>query len=631
MPTRDRNHELETESQRAFEAAMPSSLVVRPISDDYGIDREVEVFADGKTTGLTFKVQLKATDKSGKTRRIKREHLDYWNSLDVPVLLVSYEAPSNLLRARWVHSIGMDGPDTGAATVTVHMDPRIDLGGKWVEGLADDLYVIRAVRRGDLPSPMPVRVQVDDGASRLPVVQVAAVLLKASRRTSSPMIDASGSSTAALTFHLSENRAQCSLPLGLASCTLHVESGFLYNADADTIAGLALTLAAGTLAKVDEATARQWALAVDPASAWWSIPEVSERLVPVLAHPDGAKVLLAVHANLVGDQSPAADSYMLPLLDLVDEVPAEEFMAYSKAVEQAITPDAEGGRLAHNLGQLHKARRAYGSAVELLTKAAEHAPGYLTNALYRRHLGACEWELGHYAEAVEHYRSALSHGFDAHELLPLLADALMYAGRYAEAREALSDWTPTGERNDRVGLLRRIVLNFFNDLGLTVQDRKVATGTPWPDDKAPEFARDDLLTLIRGTDALNPALWALMINAEDPAESFAPAIVAAVLATDFAYGWTAALICALAAGSDSATIQAILDQARLDCGDDFFDAVMDAADHHEAAEAAVLRDLVSKTWSSAPEAFEHHLRLVDSSHADWVVEDVTFKASAKGT
>jgi Domain of unknown function (DUF4365) len=87
MPKRDRKHEIETESQRAFESALPPSVVVRPISDDYGIDREVEVFVNGQTTGLIFKVQLKGTDGSGAKLRIKRSSLEYWRSLDVPVLL----------------------------------------------------------------------------------------------------------------------------------------------------------------------------------------------------------------------------------------------------------------------------------------------------------------------------------------------------------------------------------------------------------------------------------------------------------------------------------------------------------------------------------------------------------------
>ena len=65
-PKRPRSHVLETESRQSFESAIPSEWVYRRKEDDYGIDGEVELFDDsGKTTGLLFYVQLKATDSTG--------------------------------------------------------------------------------------------------------------------------------------------------------------------------------------------------------------------------------------------------------------------------------------------------------------------------------------------------------------------------------------------------------------------------------------------------------------------------------------------------------------------------------------------------------------------------------------
>jgi hypothetical protein len=64
-PSRTRAHELETESEAAFRAAIPSRWVFRRKSDDYGIDGEVEIFdLNGKATGHLVLVQLKATDES---------------------------------------------------------------------------------------------------------------------------------------------------------------------------------------------------------------------------------------------------------------------------------------------------------------------------------------------------------------------------------------------------------------------------------------------------------------------------------------------------------------------------------------------------------------------------------------
>jgi tetratricopeptide (TPR) repeat protein len=540
MPKRDRNHELETESQRAFEAAMPSSLVARPVSDDYGVDREVEVFDNGKTTGLTFKVQLKGTDKSGSTRRVKRDHLTYWNSLDVPVLLVSYEAPTRVLRARWVHSIGMDAPDTGAQTVTVHMDSDIDLAGDWADGLVDDLHVIRAVRRRDLPNPMPIRIQIDEGATAVSPLHATGALLRASRETSHPMSDAGAVDVPALTFHLAERRVTCALPLGLASSTLHIELGMLQDITPAVVADLCMALAAGAIASTDDQTARAWALAVDPESPLWGVEALGERLLPVLAHPESAGALLNVHRARITDNDPIGDMYLAPLLDLAPAIPEDEFIECSDTIRAAIKATVDGGRRIHNLAQLHKARGDYETAAALLVEAGTLAIGYRTNPRYLRHLGACEWELGRYDDAAAHYAEARTHGYDPNELLPLLADALMHAGHYAQARQALNEWAPVGHRDDRLGILRQIMLDHLHNLGFVDQERaNPERAFELVDDGLTLKAgvtNDDLLDVLRSTDALNPIPWILIIDADDPAGSFEAALIAAVLTVHFAHG-----------------------------------------------------------------------------------------------
>ena len=89
-PQRPREHVLETLSRRAFERLVPATWVVRAVDEDYGVDREVEIFEEGHATGLTFKVQLKGSDRTaaaGASRRVKTDTLGYWKSLDVPVLI----------------------------------------------------------------------------------------------------------------------------------------------------------------------------------------------------------------------------------------------------------------------------------------------------------------------------------------------------------------------------------------------------------------------------------------------------------------------------------------------------------------------------------------------------------------
>jgi Domain of unknown function (DUF4365) len=44
-------------------ALAPTGWVLRSLNPDYGADYEVEVFENGRTTGSTFKIQLKSSDE----------------------------------------------------------------------------------------------------------------------------------------------------------------------------------------------------------------------------------------------------------------------------------------------------------------------------------------------------------------------------------------------------------------------------------------------------------------------------------------------------------------------------------------------------------------------------------------
>ncbi len=59
---RPKQHEIDDAACRLFEQSLPREWVYRPLPKDYGIDGEVEVFRDGKSTGIIFKVQVKGTE-----------------------------------------------------------------------------------------------------------------------------------------------------------------------------------------------------------------------------------------------------------------------------------------------------------------------------------------------------------------------------------------------------------------------------------------------------------------------------------------------------------------------------------------------------------------------------------------
>lgn len=624
MPKRDRNHELETLSQRAFESALPANVLVRPIQDDYGIDREVEVFTDGEATGLTFKVQLKATDKSGNSQRIKRTSLEYWQAFDVPVLLVTYEARTGILRGRWVHSIGADAPDTGAETVTVHMDPTIDIGDTWAERLASDLRLIRGVRAGTIPSPTPVRIEVD--VESLSPAQLTAGLFNLSRRSRVPMRQPVDADEATLAIEVTRTRVRASLPLQIASCSLHIEGRQLDDVDPRAVAELLLMLAAGAVAPVNEQCARAWLQAVRADAPWWSMPGIQERMITALNHAESAAHLFAIHAAMVERDDRSADVYMIPLLDLARELDADTFADYSARVSDSLPESWDGGRMAFNLSNLHRLRRDFQSSLDLLEVAARRAPQYLQDMRHQRDTAACLWELGSYDDSAAAYRRTLGLGADPYDALPLLADSLLHAGHFREALDALTGWEPNGTTADKAGHLRRVILeHVINYVGVEDQtrrtfDEEAATQAYQEAVADGEPTEETVLSLLRATDALHPRLWIHRVSPDGNNVDFRAALIVAFIGQHESFAWTLALVGALQEDSGEELVRAVIDQARFLCGDEFYDAVWAFADDQEAEGREYLRELISAAYSSEPERFTNQMRAVDELRAPWVID-----------
>lgn len=108
MATRPREHVLEEESNKAFEFKIPSEWVIRPHQPDYGIDKEVQIFENGMSTPYIFFVQLKSTDKIklgnyNPSFSFSTERLREYQQYPLPVLLILFDANKKKLFYKWTH------------------------------------------------------------------------------------------------------------------------------------------------------------------------------------------------------------------------------------------------------------------------------------------------------------------------------------------------------------------------------------------------------------------------------------------------------------------------------------------------------------------------------------------------
>lgn len=163
MPSRPRSHQLESTSIQRLENLLPDQWVCRKKSDDYGVDLEIEVFDEsGNSTGLTFLVQLKATDDEALEKKvsIKVDRLSYLASHDAPAVVVRYCAPKETMHFSWVSNLMSQVQDPTAATTTIHFS-ETEL---WSEETPDAiLRTLKVYRRLNRPAPqVPIGLSLDD-------------------------------------------------------------------------------------------------------------------------------------------------------------------------------------------------------------------------------------------------------------------------------------------------------------------------------------------------------------------------------------------------------------------------------------------------------------------------------------
>ena len=110
---RPKQHEIDQRACALFDISLPDSWLPRPIQSDYGIDKEVEIFEAGKSTGLIFKVQIKGTeeptfisDNSILSYSMSLRDIEYLcDELKIPVILIVVDTTKKIV---WWHAIQID-------------------------------------------------------------------------------------------------------------------------------------------------------------------------------------------------------------------------------------------------------------------------------------------------------------------------------------------------------------------------------------------------------------------------------------------------------------------------------------------------------------------------------------------
>lgn len=567
---------------------MPSEWVVRPVNADYGIDQEVEIFSAGRTTGYTFKVQLKGTDDTNVNklrRQISRGTLNYWRELDVPVLICLYSAPLQRIFAVWAH--GPVGTTGRSKTTTVRFTEEDELTVDSWERLQRDVATVRQWKLREVPRPIPIRVIPQEFEPNAQENALNVALRKKLRDLRNIYIVAPTERPQEITIRTATDRLSVSLPAEIGGASYHTPPGYSILGP-DVAAGDCLLLISdllGRLGWINEAARTGVAGASD--STLILNPDTALSLAMLLDHEAQPLPALTVARDLLASDDPetryCGELLLTPVTHHSSRVAPEEITSVWNSLRALAEVDlAEGrstdsARTLYNLTHLGKPIHKPATLLEIMNLVSERDPSYDDRGYFHKERAGLMWESNEYSQAVEEYRVSLELGEPAADIEPLLADALLHAGRYQESRELLQTAQASTPNLKALSSIDRSISSaIVTKLGIEEQERRVPTqaeSETLANLDSPDKARDVLTSV----DALLPTPW-ITLGKDDDESAFIGCLVSAISYPQYAIWWASATLMGIAYSMPVDSISGVVSSGTFWCGDDYLEQVKALAD-----------------------------------------------------
>lgn len=577
MPIRARSHILEEESIRRFEDALPAGWVYRGKSPDYGIDGEVEIYnEDGSATGLTFNVQLRATDDNARADRVrlKVDQLDYFLSFDVPIAVVRYDSSDASFNWQWASYIASR---TVLGEKQKTFTYRFGARERWNGATPADIRRTLEVRRrlSAYPPSMAVPLRVD--LSAIPVADRYNV----DRAIARAITDSRGALARAAN-EPAEVEAFARLEPAFLAVGIDTVTGATFDlrdpGPDDYLVSILYALVRmfrrKRLIRQAEALAK---LIAERGLAHHSQDLAFEACL-ALASDLPALVKLAV-INGFHEQTGvhygalSLTIYKAPQDEGTRRIAMDAFFDASISAARAI--DGASGAAAHySIGNFYRAQNERALAVAHYNRARKLRSAYLDTGYYLSELGGLLFVSGRYRASAQAYWGAVLQNPDDADLLFLLADALLLAGCVAAALCCFKLAVPgcTAPRLLAEAELKILICDqLVEEVGSVVVPRRRAEASlalHLDGHDRPE----DLERLLREVDAINPGarfnLGVTRAGEGNRSAALHHFLLCAIAQPQDVEAWANAVICALPLG----------DEMLLLC-------IMSVAIHHKGAEA----------------------------------------------
>lgn len=449
MPRRTREHELAEESERAFATALGSSMKFYARQQiEYGIDGDVEHFDDqGRTTGLHFFVQLKATDERDVAKALARTisiaTASYYRQASMPMLMVRYHAPSGRLYARWFHQYEPHYHPRGSKTLTFRWRASDLFGATTPARLAGEARAFYDLRKAAICLPLPLHVVCDDALALTNAeLRISLRELAAPR---SDVISIRSDSPPPGAAYVAVTSAAVEAHLGSVTAVTVPLSGGDAAYDASQVAVDSLVLLALAFERVgQDSLAARLASTYLPRSRMASDLDVAFAISAAMArsHRVAEALALADALDDLEDRDRAASGFVIGLARLwtSDTLPERDEREYQAVLERRAERRRQHGHddagvATMNLATYLRSSRSHEEAITRYEQALGLEPRYGRRAHFWFELGGSLFLTSRFDRAATAYARAIELGSGEPKAVALYADALLFAGHYRRALE----------------------------------------------------------------------------------------------------------------------------------------------------------------------------------------------------
>lgn len=448
MPIRPNEHQVEDLSINELKRLLPRQWVYREKEKDYGIDGEIEVFDENnRATGIIFWVQLKATDSvipNLQTKvQLSNASINYYKSLELPVLIVRYIEESKTIYIKWAHSIDRYKQKKDAKSFSFHMEEKNLWNKDTPEKLVNDVKKVMRLKNGN--DLLPLNIYLNFEFDNLENISIHR--LKSNFRTfidhhQSLVKIVPSEEQSILTVNLTDNILYIDI-CGLGGCYFHSINSYPYTYD-ELIGDIFLAITIGLFHLDKKQNAFNIFETLVTKGIMLKNSQVLMLIIPEYAKVGNSSKVIELWESIPENMKDDELNMQYQLITAM----SGEYNNSPEMYEHFLLKQIE--KFKHLDEKIHLGIAYYNYASFLRTKdfkksfhfynkALKYNTHYCTEDYIFKEMAGLLWDLDKFEMSAKCYKKGLEIKEDLNSIV-LYADALMFQGKYLESKNKFIEY-----------------------------------------------------------------------------------------------------------------------------------------------------------------------------------------------